>query len=275
MDLGGVSSYRTADDRAALALGPGEAYLAGGTWLFSEPQAGVSGLVDLTTLGWPCVEDLPGGGLRIGATCTVERLRGHDWPPAVAALVSACADALLMSWKVQHAATVGGNLCLALPAGAMIALAAALDGEVVLWTSGGGERREPVVDFVRGAGVTTLRRGEVLRAVDVPAAALAARFAVGRIALTTYGRTAALVVGRRDPGGADLALTITGSTPRPVRLVLPATADEAGVRASVASVAAWYDDPHGAPDWRAAVTAQLAVRVTAELAGELTGEPDR
>ena len=27
-----------------------------------------------------------------------------------------------MSWKVQHVATVGGNLCLALPAGAMISL---------------------------------------------------------------------------------------------------------------------------------------------------------
>ena len=35
-------------------------------------------------------------------------------------LARRCAEALLMSFKVQHVATVGGNLCLALPAGAMI-----------------------------------------------------------------------------------------------------------------------------------------------------------
>ena len=170
MDLVTVTSHRAARGREDLALAPGETLLAGGTWLFSEPQPEVSGLVDLTTLGWPDWESLP-GVLRIGATCTVSRVLDAPWGPA-AGLVRPCADSFLMSWKVQHVATVGGNLCLALPAGAMISLTAALDATVVIWTPDGGERREPVVDFVTGAGTTTLAPGEVLRAIDVPTAAL-------------------------------------------------------------------------------------------------------
>ena len=49
-----------------------------------------------------------------------------------------------MSLKVQHVATVGGNLCLALPAGAMISLTAALGGSV--------RRLDPRRRRARGAG---------------------------------------------------------------------------------------------------------------------------
>jgi CO/xanthine dehydrogenase FAD-binding subunit len=168
-----------------------------------------------------------------------------------------------MSFKVQNAATVGGNLCLAFPAGAIIALAAALDGEVVVWTPGGAERREPVVSFVRGPAVTSLQPGEVVRAVDVAGHALNARFALRRIALTTYGRTSALVVARRDDDA--VSLTVSGSTPRPLRLTLSRDAPVAEVRAAVAGIEEWYDDQHGAPDWRAAMTERLAVEAVEEL----------
>ena len=32
---------------------PGDAWLAGGTWLFSEPQPGIRRLLDLASLNWP------------------------------------------------------------------------------------------------------------------------------------------------------------------------------------------------------------------------------
>lgn len=264
MDLASVTRFRTAAARADLHLAEGERLLAGGTWLFSEPQPEVSGLVDLTSLGWAPWEPLPGGGLRVAATCTIAQLLQAPWPSPE--LPRACADALLMSFKIQHAATVGGNLCLALPAGAMIALAAALAGEAVVWTPDGGERREPVTTFVRGPGLTSLTGGEVLRGVDLPGWALRAATASGRAALTTYGRSAALVIGRRDPGA--IALTITASVPRPVVLMLPPAPSERTVRATVAEAGAemgWYADPHGAPDWRAAQTGRLAVEVCEAL----------
>jgi len=264
MDLTTVSSLRPALRREDLRLAPGEALLAGGTWLFSEPQPNVTGLVDLTALGWPAWEERPGGGLRIGATCTVEQVGTAPWG-AAAGLVRQCSDAFLMSFKVQHTATVGGNLCLALPAGAMISLLSALDGVVVVWTPDGGERRLTVVDFVTGAGTTALAPGEVVRAVDLPAGGgLSTSFAFRKVALTPLGRSAAVVIGRR--AGAAVTLTVTAATEHPV--VLPFATSPSGdeLAAAVDRIDCWFDDPHGPPDWRAHVTGVLAGEVVAELA---------
>jgi CO/xanthine dehydrogenase FAD-binding subunit len=267
MDLTTVTSYRRARDRADLRLVPGETVVAGGTWLFSTPQPDTTGLVDLTTLGWPAWEtrdgalgDLPDRvALRVAATCTVTAVQDAPWPVEVASLVRSCAEAFLMSFKVQHLATVGGNLCLALPAGAMISLFTALGAEVVVWTPDGGERREPVESFVRGVGRTSLARGEVVRALDVPEQG-GARFAFRRQSLASLGRSASVVVGRRD--GGVVRLVVTAATPRPVVLAVGPEDDPARLLDSVED---WYDDPHGAPDWRAAVTATLAAQVCAEL----------
>ena len=70
MDLTAVSHYRFARTRDEAFPAPGEQIVAGGTWVFSEPQPATTGLVDLSEMGWAPVEDLPGGGLRIAATCT-------------------------------------------------------------------------------------------------------------------------------------------------------------------------------------------------------------
>lgn len=248
MDLGTVTSHRAAASRADLALAPGETLLAGGTWLFSAPQPDLTGLVDLAALGWPALEPLPDGGLRVAATCPVATLRGRG------GLFEQCADALLMSPKVQAVATVGGNVCLGLPAGAMTSLLAGLDAVAVVWTPDGGERREPVSTLVRGVRRTSLAVGEVLRAVEVPAASLAGRHAFRRFSLVDHGRSAGVVVGLRT--GSGLRVTVTAATTRPVVLL----DDE-----PVAAVDCWHDDAHGAADWRAAVTARLVDEVREEL----------
>jgi len=256
VDLTTVTSHRPARGRGDLALAPGESLLAGGTWLFSEPQPTTTGLVDLTTLGWPDTEPLPDGGLRLAATCPVAVLRDLGPEPCRQA-----AEALLMSWKVAAVATVGGNLCLALPAGAVTSLTAGLGAEAVVWTPDGGERREPVDRFVRGVRRTSLAPGEVLRAVDLPAgwdAAGATWF--GRVSLTDHGRSGAVVVAHRSPSGA-LRVVVTAATTRPVLV------DPADPTASLAAVDCWYDDVHGAPDWRAAVTADLVAQALAALGG--------
>ena len=51
----------------------GDAWLAGGTWLFSEPQPDLLRLIDLTQLGWPAME-IGQDGLRIGCG---DRGSGH------------------------------------------------------------------------------------------------------------------------------------------------------------------------------------------------------
>src|SRR5437016_2253408 len=71
MDLHTVTRVRRparADEIAS--WGPGFAWLAGGTWLFSEPQAHVHTLIDLESLGWPSLR-ASADGLEIASTCKV------------------------------------------------------------------------------------------------------------------------------------------------------------------------------------------------------------
>jgi CO/xanthine dehydrogenase FAD-binding subunit len=155
-----------------------------------------------------------------------------------------------MSFKVQHAATVGGNLALGLPAGAMISLLSALDGQALIWTPR-GERVERVTDLVVDEGRTTLLPGEVIRAIDVPAEALRRTYLHRRIALTEHGRSSVVVIGR----SGDRRLTVTAATARPVHVSSPADLGDL----------AWFDDPHGAADWRESQTRRLAAEIWAAL----------
>ena len=232
MDLNTVTSYRFATSRADLALGPGEKLLGGGTWLFSEPQPDVTGLVDLSRMGWPALE-VSDAGLRIGATCTIASLvafaegRGEvavpgDW--AAASIFPIAANALLASFKIWNTATVGGNVCQSFCAASMVSLASGLDGEAVIWTLDGGERRQSVASLLTGNGTNSLQHGEVLRAVDLPAYALRSRASLRKIALTELGRSGAVVTARVDAGGAAV-FTVTAATLTPIVLRFTALPD--------------------------------------------------
>jgi CO/xanthine dehydrogenase FAD-binding subunit len=266
MDLNTVTETVTPQDRAALpAIAEGDAFLAGGTWLFSEPQPELRRLVDLTALGWEALS-VSEAGLRIGATCTIAALAALEAPAAwpAAPLIVQCCRALLGSFKVWNMATVGGNLCMALPAGPMAALATALDGECLIW-SGAGERRVRAADFIIGPQRTILARGEILRAVEIPAKALRRRTAFRQIALNPLGRSGALLIGTR---GEVFALTITAATNRPIKLVFSDPPDEAALAQRLQDSIAdddYFDDVHGHPAWRRHVTQILAEEIRREL----------
>jgi len=275
VDIETVTSFRSARHRDDLALAAGEVPIAGGTWLMSEPQPGTTGFVDLTTMGWPDLE-VSDAGLRIGATCTIARLvawsrevtsRSADVPAAWRAvgLVPDAADALLASFKIWNTATVGGNICRGFAAAGMVALTAALDGVAEVWTPDGGERRIPVAELVTGNGETSLARGEILRAVDIPASALAARAGIRKIALAELGRSAAVVTGRVDDDGSSV-FGITAATAAPTILRFPALPDAATLAEAVGSASGYYDDPLGQADWRRAVSIVLAEDIRSELA---------
>ncbi len=241
--------------------------LAGGTWLFSEPQAAAGRLIDLHALGWSPLE-VSAAGLRIAATCTLAEAASAKLPPAwsAAPLIGECCRALSGSFKVWNAATVGGNICLALPAAPMLTLTVALDGVAVIWLPG-GERQVPMAEFVLGPQRTVLRPDEVLRAIDLPTEALCRRVALRKASLTSLGRSAALLAATIDRTGA-YRLTITASTTRPVHMAWPeppgpATQDE---RIAALPDALWFDDVHGAPAWRRHMTRRLAAELLHELA---------
>ena len=263
MDLDTVEEVVGAAEAGAWRAADG--WLAGGTFLFSEPQPHLRRLRDLTTLGWAPLT-VTSEGLEIAATCTIAELSRLEPPPP---LVLQCCRAFLASFKVWNVATVGGNLCAALPAGPMISLTAALDGWCVLEAPDGSHRHVAVIDFVTGAGQNALAEGEFLRSIFLPASALAARAAFRQGSLYPLGRSAALVTGRVDPDSVGLILTVTASTPRPVQLRfahLP-SAGELRVALEEAIPAELYvDDVHGLPAWRRHLTLRFATEILQELA---------
>ena len=267
MDLPGILAVTTPRARHELpSWQPGAAWLAGGTWLYSEPQPGLCTLNDITALGWPALE-VSEAGLRIGATCTIAALEAFEGPPDWRAvpLFSACCNALLGSFKVWNAATVGGNVCLSLPAAPMLTLTVALDGVACIWRQD-GERRLPMADFTLGAQRTALAPGELLRAIDLPVAALRRRTTLRQASLTTHGRSAALLAATLDAEGG-FALIITASTIRPLHRRWASPPSAALVDAYIAAIPAdlWHDDVHGAPAWRRHMTRRLAAELLAEL----------
>ncbi|MHC1562358.1 FAD binding domain-containing protein [Actinomycetospora sp. C-140] len=275
MDLLTVEALeRPADDAALRArvaampdASPAGALLAGGTWLFSVPQPHLRTLVDLTTLSWPAVTTTP-ERVTVAATATIAQLVEQVPHP----LVQGCAEALVGSHKVWNVATVGGNIALALPAGPMTTLAVTLDATAVVWPAAGGETRLPVADLVVGAQQTLLGPGDVLRAVELPSSALRARTALRKASLAPLGRSAVLLGGRVDDGvdgGGAVTLAVTAARARPAVLRFPAFPGVAELDAAVLGLEAdgpWYDDPHGTPAWRRAMTRRLAREIVEELA---------
>ncbi len=264
MDLHTVTTYRAARTRADLALAPGERILGGGTWLYSEPQVDATGLVDLTTMGWPSLENTT-TGLRIAATCTIAELAAYRGGWRAEPLFAQCASALLASFKVWNVATVGGNICRAFAAGAMVSLCAALDGVAEVWMPDGDAYRIPVADLVTGNGTTSLRPGEVLRAIDLPADALTALTGFRKIALAELGRSGAVVIGRAHDDGRAV-FTVTAATLRPRVLRYDTMPDASTLRTDIEALPDFYTDPLGSADWRRQVSAVFADEIRQELA---------
>jgi CO/xanthine dehydrogenase FAD-binding subunit len=271
MDLNTITEVAHPTTRAQLPVWTtGDAWLAGGTWLFSEPQVHLTRLIDLADLKWPALT-VGAETLTIAATCTVAQLDAlpcpHEW--VASPLINQCCRAFLASFKIWKTATVGGNLCMSLPAGPMIALTAALDGVCTIWKAGGGEQRVRVADFVTGDQCNVLAPGDLLRQIDIPLSALKRRSAFRQISLTPVGRSAALLIGSIEPAGS-FSLTVTGSTARPVQLPFAAIPAPSELRSAILQQipdTLYHTDLHGKPAWRKHMTLRLAEEIRAELWG--------
>jgi CO/xanthine dehydrogenase FAD-binding subunit len=270
MDLNTVTQIAQPKARAEFpAWRSGDAWLSGGTWLFSEPQPAVNRLIDLSALGWKPLT-VGAAGLDIAATCKIAELNALTVPVewTVAPLIDQCCRAFLASFKIWNMATVGGNICCSLPAGPMISLTAALDGVCTLWSPDGAERRVPVIEFVLGPQSNALKPGELLRRIELPAAALCRRTAFRQISLARFGRSAALLIGTLDPKSGAFALTVSASTPRPVKFTFVTLPSASALCAKIESTIppdGYYDDIHGAPAWRRRMTLHFASEIRDEL----------
>ena len=275
MNLNTIEEVRSAPatSNGEFSWRDGDSWLAGGTWLFSEPQPHLRRLIDLHGFGWEPLE-VSDEGLRIAATCRIADLYAFsgrpDWPASF--LIDECCRAFLSSFKIWNTATVGGNICMSLPAGPMISLATSLEGVYTLKSLDGSERQVPAIEFVIGNHQNVLLPGELLRTIELPASALRKRAAFRRVSLTHMGRSTALVIGTAASPDAPFVLTVTAATPHPVQLTFPEVPDARTLRERLQEeipASGYFDDVHGSPDYRKHMTHYFAEQIRAELANDV------
>jgi CO/xanthine dehydrogenase FAD-binding subunit len=268
MDLNTVTRVIAARTRADLShLGDGIVPLAGGSVLFAEPNPDIHTLLDLQTFDWTPFS-VTQEGLEVAATATLAQISSladeHAW--RAHPLFHQCCTALFGSFKVWNVATVGGNICTALPAGPMTSLFSALDAQALIWRADGSDLRVAVSALVTGNTTTSLQPGDVLRSLLVPARSLHSATAYRKIALSALGRSGAVIIGRLDPVDESFVLTVSAATVRPEQLRFAGVPTNSELRAAIEGIDSWFTDAHGAADWRRAVSVVLAEEIRIELA---------
>ena len=250
-------------------------WLAGGTWIYSEVQPQVKTLVDMQRLDWSEIE-VTDEGLSIGATCIQNDLLDFTFPAAWTA-TDALKDAVreLASFKLSHAATVGGNICLALSASTFAPVMVMLNASYEIWRSNGEVYFVDAVDFQTAPQQTILQPGEVLRRIKIPIWNLAQwQTSFKRMAVCTAGYAIAIVVTAYHPQTQQVRFGIGGSvkSPRLIEFDSVPTPEDI-VRANGGSPQQTYlDDERGSAAYRRHITQVLMQRGIAEVTAGIDGQ---
>ena len=199
MDLVTIKEIRQArqDGSGPIDWREGDAWLAG-TWLFSEPQPHLRRLVDLEKIRRKLL-GVTKEGLEIAATCTIAELhrlcRPEDWV-AAPLIHQCCRSSGHSTIKIWNTATVGGNICMSLPAGPMISLTVALEGTCVIRSATiPSECRIAIENFVTGNHQQRDRTRRSVARIDLPGLGDAQAHRFRRLTLTHLGRSTALIIG--------------------------------------------------------------------------------
>lgn len=230
MDMQTITSYLAPRrmDEALQAMADGNATLfCGGTDLSPQTESGVR-RYGATLLNLRRIEGLggietDGAEIRIGATTTVSEIRRNAALAGIAPVLVEAAEHFA-SEQIRNAASVGGNLCNASPAGDMIPPLLVLDASVELacWRDDAVQtRRVPLERFFLAPGKTVKRPEELLTAVvfDRPEGDFVARFRKSGPRPALEISTVSLALGARvAAGGLSHVRVAMGSVaPTPLR----------------------------------------------------------
>lgn len=230
MDMQTITSYLAPRrmDEALQAMADGNATLfCGGTDLSPQTESGVR-RYGATLLNLRRIEGLggietDGAEIRIGATTTVSEIRRNAALAGIAPVLVEAAEHFA-SEQIRNAASVGGNLCNASPAGDMIPPLLVLDASVELacWRDDAVQtRRVPLERFFLAPGKTVKRPEELLTAVvfDRPEGDFVARFRKSGPRPALEISTVSLALGARvAAGGLGHVRVAMGSVaPTPLR----------------------------------------------------------
>ncbi len=170
MEYHSPASFAEASALAANATGITR-FLAGGTDVLVQLRSDLvtpDTLIDIKKInGVQDIKRNADGSWTLGVAATGAEMSEHpqlgqDWPGIVEAMD------LIGSTQVQGRATLAGNLCNASPAADSVpAMVAA--GVTVTVTGPEGTREVPVEDIPSAPGRTSLAKGELISAVNIPA----------------------------------------------------------------------------------------------------------
>ncbi len=172
--MSGIENYlaprELPDAVKALASG-GVTILAGGTDLTPQVDMGrrqyEKTLMNIRNISALSEISQSDGEIRIGSLVTVSNIKNNEILSKSAPILCEAADHFA-SEQIRNAATIGGNICNASPAGDMINPFLVLGAEVELASckEGGLEvRREPLDRFFTGPGNTIMNENELLIAL--------------------------------------------------------------------------------------------------------------
>jgi carbon-monoxide dehydrogenase medium subunit len=140
--------------------------VAGATDVLVEQKPGIEVLIDITGLSLDYIEDRE-AGLSIGAAVTWASLENSAKLQNTCHKILSEAAHQMGTPQIRNVATIGGNLCSAVPSADCAPPLLALDAEIKA-TRVGGVRTIPVAEFFVDAKKTALKSGEILTEVCLP-----------------------------------------------------------------------------------------------------------
>jgi CO/xanthine dehydrogenase FAD-binding subunit len=215
-------------DEALQAMADGDAtVLCGGTDLAPQTESGMrhykAKLLNIRRIAGLGGIEAEGGEIRIGAVTTISDIRRN---PALARIAPVLVEAAehFASEQIRNAASVGGNLCNASPAGDMIPPLLVLGASVELacWRGGAVQTRRIALDrFFVGPGKTVKLPEELLTAIvfDRPAADFVAKFRKSGPRPALEISTVSVAFGARAAQGrlSEVRVAMGSVAPTPVR----------------------------------------------------------
>ena len=228
--MAGIERYaapRSLDEAVEILRAGNVSVLAGGTDLMPQTQAGrlefQPVLMNIRRVPELLGIAQEGGVIRIGALVTITELLDSPLVREQLNLLWQACDHFA-SDQIRNAATIGGNLCNASPAGDTLVPLLALEARAVLAARPNGTlelRRVPLQQFFLGPGRTCRAPTEILAAVEVPLppAGFAGQFYKHGTRPGLDIAAIAIAAGARREGGVlrDVRVAFGSVAPTPIR----------------------------------------------------------
>ncbi len=262
-----------------MGQGPGRgAYIAGGTDMFLMPED-CDFVVDINHAGIAGIARTPGGDLFIGAAATLQGLATSPLTRDFACGALAGVAAQCGNRPVRSTATLGGNLCNALPSADMVPVLLALDA-VCYVADVDSQESLPLADFFVGPRRTVLE-GRLLVGLALPGEAADRRCVFRRLTRSAEDISlvqVAVALGVQDGTIETARIALGAVAPVPLRANLaeiqlaglPLEDVDPDVIAAVATIAAGecepIDDHRASADYRRDMVRVLTARLLARAA---------